>query len=301
MSHSINGMAERLREMLDSPEVIELPGCYDVLSALILEKAGFKTTFLSGYGVAASIFGNPDIGLTSLTETAMVTKNVVNAIKIPVIVDADNGYGNQDNVIRTVYELEHAGAAGIIMEDQIMPKRCGHTGNKKVVPLEHYMQKLESALKCRQTPLVIIARTDVMDLDEAIERAKRFHGAGSDVTLIDGLPSIEAAEKVAKSVPGKKQINLIYGGKTPILPTKQLHEMGFKVVLYSTPALYVASQSLFHWMTELHKAHDLNRINDVSMKFKEFQNFIETKYFQRPYSESTHQALASMDAKKDAA
>src|SRR5262245_45693413 len=114
---SINGMAERFREALSSPGVIELPGCYDVLSAMILEQAGFSTVFLSGYGVAASFFGNPDIGLTTLTETTLLARNVVNSVRIPVVVDADNGYGNEDNVIRTVYEIEHAGAAAMIMED----------------------------------------------------------------------------------------------------------------------------------------------------------------------------------------
>src|ERR1017187_9432626 len=119
-------MAERFRQMLSEPGAIQLPGCYDTLSAMVLEQVGFKTCFLSGYGVAASMLGNPDIGLTSLSETALATKNATNSIKIPLVVDADNGYGNEDNVVRTVSELEHAGAAAMIMEDQIMPKRCGH-------------------------------------------------------------------------------------------------------------------------------------------------------------------------------
>src|ERR1700759_4601679 len=118
---SINGMAERVREALQGPSILEIPGCDDVLSAMLLEQAGFRTIFLSGYGVAASFLGNPDIGLTTLTETALLARNVTNRVRVPVVVDADNGYGNEDNVIRTVYELEYAGAAAMIMEDQVFP------------------------------------------------------------------------------------------------------------------------------------------------------------------------------------
>jgi len=123
---STNPMADRLREMLASPEGIELPGCYDALSAMILERAGFPAVFMSGYGAAASFLGSPDIGLTSLVETALITKNVAGAIHVPLVVDADNGYGDEDSVVRTVYELERAGAAAMILEDQVFPKRCGH-------------------------------------------------------------------------------------------------------------------------------------------------------------------------------
>src|SRR5271165_3713470 len=163
---SNSGMAERFRELLDSPEGIELPGCFDVLSAMILERAGFEAVFMSGYGAAASFLGNPDIGLTSLVETALITKNVAGAIHVPLVVDADNGYGDEDSVVRTVYELERAGAAAIILEDQVFPKRCGHAAGKSVIPLEKYMRKLECALEARQTSLVVVARTDATTMDE---------------------------------------------------------------------------------------------------------------------------------------
>jgi 2-methylisocitrate lyase-like PEP mutase family enzyme len=120
-----------------------LPGCFDALSAMILERAGFPAIFMSGYGVAASLLGSPDIGLTSLVETAHITRNISNAVRVPVIVDADNGYGNEDNVVRTVRELEHSGAAAMILEDQVFPKRCGHAAGKAIIPLDQYMRKLE--------------------------------------------------------------------------------------------------------------------------------------------------------------
>jgi methylisocitrate lyase len=225
--------------------------------------------------------GNPDIGLTSVTETALIATNVASATRVPIIVDADNGYGNEDNVMRTVFELEHSGAAAMIMEDQISPKRCGHTAGKKVEPLSQYMKKLECALRGRQTPLCIVARTDVMDLDEAIQRARAFHSAGADVVLVDGLPSLDAAKRVADEVPGHKQINLIYGGKTPILPAAELEKLGFKIVLYSTPALYVAANAILRSMKVLRERRDLNAISDASVKFADFQEFIESAYKKR--------------------
>jgi 2-methylisocitrate lyase-like PEP mutase family enzyme len=283
---SINGMAERLRAALLQPGHIELPGCHDVLSAMLLERAGFSYVFLSGYGVAASFLGNPDIGLTTLTETSLLTKNVTNRVAVPVVVDADNGYGNEDNVVRTIYELEHAGAAAVIMEDQVFPKRCGHTDDKKIIPLPHYMKKLECALKGRQTPLCIFARTDAVQLDEAIMRAKTFHAAGADVTLIDGLRSLDDIKRVADEVPGRKQINIIYGGKSPLLPAQAYADLGFKVVLYSTPTLYIAAQAMSTWMQRLHQTHDLNSISEASMKFPEFQSLIEKAYTSK-YGTST--------------
>jgi 2-methylisocitrate lyase-like PEP mutase family enzyme len=284
MGSSINGMAERFRSFLDEPGPIELPGCYDVLSAMLLEEAGFASVFLSGYGAAASLLGNPDIGLTTLSETSALAKNLIAAINVPVVVDADNGYGNEDNVVRTVFELEHAGAAAMVMEDQVLPKRCGHAANKTVLPLHLYMRKLECALAARRTTMPIIARTDAMNLDEAIARAKAFHSAGADVTLIDGLQSLDAARRFAHEVPGPKQINLIHGGRTPLRSVAELHELGFKVILYSTPALFAVTSSLRRVLARLAETHDLRSIADASVGFDEFQQFIEARYERRPHS-----------------
>ncbi len=281
MVNSLNGMAERFREMLSLPGVIELPGCYDALSAMLLEAAGFPAVFLSGYGVAASLLGNPDIGLTTLTETVALSKNVSNAISVPLVVDADNGYGNEDNVLRTVHELELTGAAAMIMEDQISPKRCGHTEDKKILPLSDFMKKLECALGGRKTPLRLVARTDSMDLDDAIMRAKSFHAAGADVTLIDGLRTLDDVKRVGQEVPGLKQINLIYGGKTPLLSAAEFHALGFKVVLYSTPALFLAGAALIKGLKTLREAGHLGAIGDQSIHFKTFQEFIEGRYLRK--------------------
>ncbi len=278
---STNPMADRLRQLLASPEGLELPGCYDVLSAMILERAGFPAVFMSGYGAAASFLGNPDIGLTSLVETALITKNVAAALHVPLVVDADNGYGDEDSVVRTVLELERAGAAALILEDQVFPKRCGHAAGKSVIPLDRYMRKLECALEARQTSLVIVARTDATTMDEGIRRAKCFATAGADVTLVDGLPSREALQRVGTEVPGHKIINLIHGGKTPLLPSDELHDLGFKIVLYSTPALYTAARAMLDSMSRLAVTRQLASISDESIAFRDFQGMLESAYFQR--------------------
>jgi 2-methylisocitrate lyase-like PEP mutase family enzyme len=292
---SINGMAERFRQLLASPDGIELPGCYDALSAAILEHVGFKAVFLSGYGVAASLLGNPDIGLTTLVETSLMTKNVSSALHVPLVVDADNGYGNEDNVVRTVSELEHSGAAAMILEDQVFPKRCGHAGGKKVIPLDQYMRKLECALKARETAMCVVARTDAATIDEGILRAKQFHAAGADVLLIDGLPSHDALERVGAEVPGHKIINLIHGGKTPLLPSRVLHELGFKIVLYSTPALYTAAHTLLAAMRHLQETRELDSISPISLTFKHFQHMLETQYLARRGSEGLRRPDEGVD------
>jgi 2-methylisocitrate lyase-like PEP mutase family enzyme len=278
MHSSINGKSDELRRLLNLPGIIEAPGCYDVLSALILNHLGFNSIFLSGYGIAASLLGKPDIGITNLVETVAVAKNVVNAIDVPLIVDGDDGYGNENNVKRLVHEIEYIGAAALVLEDQISPKKCGHCHDKKILPLPDYMKKLDCALDSRQTNLVIIARTDEPDLNKAITRAKTFHHAGADVIIIDGLNSLEAIKRVGQEVPGPKQINLIYGGKTPILNLSELEKHGFKIALYSTPTLYVAFNSLLENMALLQKTHDLNSISEQSCNFSSFQEFIKQNY-----------------------
>jgi 2-methylisocitrate lyase-like PEP mutase family enzyme len=278
---SINGMPERFRELLDGPQGIELPGCYDALSAVILERAGFEAVFMSGYGVAASLLGNPDIGLTNLVETARMTKNVSSAIHVPLVVDADNGYGNEDSVIRTVRELEYAGAAAMILEDQVSPKRCGHAAGKRIIPLDQYLSKLSAALRARQTPMCVVARTDALTIEEGISRATAFYDAGADLLLIDGLPSADALERVGSTVPGHKVINLIHGGKTPLLGSHRLHELGFKVVLYSTPALYAVTHTALGAMRMLKQTGELDCLSPQSVTFRDFQQLIETSYLAR--------------------
>lgn len=274
----IRSPAARFAGLLAGPGIVPLAGCYDAFSAMALEDAGFPAIFLSGYGVAASRLGNPDIGLTPLVETALCARNVARRIRAPLVVDVDNGYGEGAAVARTVSEMERAGAAAIVMEDQVAPKKCGHSEGKRVVPLSGYLRKLERALKARRTALLLIARTDAGPIEEAIARAKAFHSAGADVTAIDGIRSVADMRRFVAEVPGLKQVNLIYGGKTPLLPAAELGKLGFKIVLYSTPALYLVAGALSRWLRVLRKTGDLASVSGQSVDFRRFQAFIEKRY-----------------------
>jgi 2-methylisocitrate lyase-like PEP mutase family enzyme len=197
---------------------------------------------------------------------------------VPVVLDIDNGYGDEDNVVRAIREAEAAGVAAVQLEDQVLPKRCGHANGKKVSSFETALRKLECALDARETELCVIARTDSTDLDDAIERAQAFHAAGADVTIVDGLRSRDDLLRVAREVPGPKQLNLILGGKTPILSNAEVERAGFKVVLYSTPALYVATKAMLDALGRLRERADLNAIAGDSIDFGSFQELIESRH-----------------------
>jgi 2,3-dimethylmalate lyase len=266
------------RSMLARPELITLAGCYDVWSAILLERAGFPAVFVSGYGVAASLIGSPDIGLTTLTETIAVARRVVASVGVPVVLDIDNGYGDEDSVVRAVREAEAAGVAAVQLEDQVLPKRCGHANGKQVCSFETALRKLDCALEARERDVCIIARTDATNLDEAIRRAQAFAAAGADATIVDGLRSEADLLRVAREVPGPKQLNLILGGKTPILSNAEVEAAGFKIVLYSTPALYVATKAMLDALGQLRASGDLKAIAPDSVDFERFQNLIEDHY-----------------------
>jgi len=276
-------MAERFRARLEEPGTIVLPGCHDVLSALLSQEAGFEAIFLSGYGVAASFLGNPDIGLTTLSETAQLARHVVNAINVPAVVDVDNGYGNEENVSRTIYEMEAAGVAAIQLEDQVSPKRCGHAEGKKVLPLDLYLKNLEAALRARQTPLCIVARTDSTDMDDALRRARRYLDVGAEAVIVDGLRDHDAVKRFTREVHGHKQLNLILGGKTPILTADEAAALGFKILLYSTPALYLSTHAIQRHLAVLRATGDLSSTGEASVTFGAFQGFIERHYRDRKY------------------
>lgn len=269
------------RTLLNNQSFIELVGCYDALSAMILEEIGFSALFLSGFSVAASFLGNPDIGLTTLTETSLIAKNIVKNVNIPVIADIDDGYGGEDNVARTIYEMECCGIAGIVLEDGISPKDCDPQVGKKLLTTKNYLKKLERALKCRQNNTCIIARTDESDINKAIERCKLFQKAGADMTFIGCLNNLDDVKKVGEIVPGHKLINLIYGGKLPLLPASQYHQFGFKGILYAMPTLFVTSFALFQQLKKLHQTHDISCISEQSMQLKEFQAFIQKRFLNR--------------------
>ena len=232
----------RLRELLAGGQLVPAPGVYDAMSARLVEAAGFPAVYMSGFGVTASLLGRPDIGLLGMSEMAQAARRIVSAVDVPVIADADTGYGNAINVIRTVQEYEAAGVAAMHIEDQVTPKRCGHMTGKQVVPAEVMIDKVTAAVAARQDPdLVLIARTDaaaVEGIDAAIDRALRYREAGADMLFLDALSSREDIEKAATALAAEQVLfSWGEGGLTPPTTLDQLRGWGFSVVIFPVAAL----------------------------------------------------------------
>lgn len=239
--------AKVLRGMLKKPGIIVAPGVYDGISARVIEQAGFSAAFMTGAGTAASAIGEPDIGLTTLTEMVNTCKTLAMTLNIPLICDADTGYGNALNVIRTVHEYEMAGAAAIEFEDQLAPKRCGHMAGKVVIPAEEFAQKIKAAVneKCYKDTL-IVARTDsrgIEGFDGAVERCKRYIDAGADILFFEAPQSVDEVRKVAELFKDQVPLlsNQVFGGRTPSLTADELEEMGYKIVIFGSTMPYTAS------------------------------------------------------------
>lgn len=229
--------ATRLRELLHGPRLLVAPGAWDALSARIVEEAGFDAVYVTGSGVSVGHLGLPDIGLATMTEMVEQIRRIAAAVAIPVIADADTGYGNALNVRRTVREYEAAGAAGLHLEDQEFPKRCGHLEGKRVIPAETMVARIRAAREARRDPdLVIIARTDaraVLGLDEALRRAGAYRAAGADVLFVEAPVGEAEVEAVARALGGAPLLlNLGGGGKTPMLPVSRLEALGFRIAIY---------------------------------------------------------------------
>ncbi len=245
MSDLLNRRANprrRLRELLADGQLVPAPGVYDAMSARLVEAAGFPAVYMSGFGVTASLLGRPDIGLLGMSEMAQVARRIVSAVDVPVIADADTGYGNAINVIRTVQDYEAAGVAAMHIEDQVTPKRCGHMTGKQVVPAEVMIDKVRAAVAARQDPdLVLIARTDaaaVEGIDAAIDRAMRYREAGADMLFLDALSSQEDIEKAATALAAEQVLfSWGEGGLTPPTTLDQLRGWGFNLVIFPVAAL----------------------------------------------------------------
>ena len=244
----ISGPA-RLRELLAGDGIVVAPGAFDAMSARLVEAAGFPAVYLTGFGVTASLLGRPDVGLLTMTEMVQAASRMRSAVEVPVIADADTGYGNALNVIRTVREYEAAGVAGIHLEDQVAPKRCGHLAGKQVVPADTMADRVRAAVAARHDPdFVLIARTDaraVEGLDAAIERARRYRDAGADMLFVEALRSEAEIEQVADTF---RDVPLLFnwaeGGKTPPMGRDRLRELGFRLVICPISALLAATDAV---------------------------------------------------------
>src|SRR3954467_8887105 len=248
-------MAERtqgapaLRALLAGREPVLAPGAYDGLSARLVERAGFPAVYMTGFGASASLLGRPDVGLLSFAEMADHARRLVQAVEVPVIADADDGYGNPLNVMRTVSEYEAAGVAALHIEDQVAPKRCGHMDGKDVIDAAEMVEKVRAAVDARRAPdLVIIARTDaraVEGLDAALERARRYRDAGADMLFVEAPESEQEVAAVAEAFPDTPLLfNWVDGGRTPPLGLDRLRELGFALVIFPLSALLVTSAAV---------------------------------------------------------
>lgn len=236
----------RLRALLEAGEPVLAPGAYDALTAHLVEQAGFDAVYMTGFGTTASLLGRPDVGLLGQAEMADNARRMAAVVDVPLIADADTGYGNPINVVRTVREYEQAGVAALHIEDQVMPKRCGHMSGKQVVPSAEMEAKIRAAADARTDPdFVIIARTDVVQVDgvdAGIERARRFADAGADVLFVEAPTSEADIEKIAGALTGHKLLfNWAEGGRTPQLTLPRLRELGFALVLFPISTLLAAT------------------------------------------------------------
>ncbi len=244
-----------LRRMLNEPGIIVAPGAYDGISARLIERHGFKAVYMTGAGTAASALGQADLGLTTLTEMATHAGHIASCISLPLIADADTGYGNPLNVIRTVREYERAGVAALHLEDQVFPKKCGHIAGKAVIPMKEFAEKIRAAAENRTDPdFVIIARTDaraVNGIDDAIERGLRYREAGADVIFVEAPTSREEIERVAREIKAPLLSNQVPGGKTPGLTVTELEKLGYKMVIFPVVSLMSATLAIESALSKL--------------------------------------------------
>jgi 2-methylisocitrate lyase-like PEP mutase family enzyme len=270
--------AKLIRQALAEHGQLIMPGVYDALSAKIAARAGFEVTFITGYSLSATLLGEPDFGLLTQTEVVSAAQRICSVIDIPVIVDADTGYGNAINVIRTVQDLIRAGAGGMFLEDQVWPKRCGHMRGKQVISLEEQLNKLRAAVEAKgQNDFFIVARTDsrqALGLDEAIKRGIAFKNAGADAVFIEAPESKAEMREIAKQVKGHLVANMLERGVTPLMGPEELKELGFDLVVWPLGPLYSVAKSLTDVYTTLRKEGSTLAILDRLMPFDEFNDIV---------------------------
>ncbi len=274
----------RVQAILQKQGAIVFPGVYDTLSAKLAVRAGFPMAFISGYSVSATAIGEPDLGLLTQTEIVERARRVCRCVDIPIIVDADTGYGNPLNVIRTVRELIDAGAAGCFLEDQQWPKKCGHMRGKRVIEREEYIDKVRAAVDTRgDADFFIVARTDALagiGLDEAIARVAAACAAGADASFVEAPNSLDELAEIGRRAPAPVVANMIEKGKTPVLPKQKLVELGFHLILYPLAGLFAAAHGLATIYEKIRKDDTTLGAEERLMAFDDFNELIgvEAKY-----------------------
>ncbi|MDC0227408.1 isocitrate lyase/PEP mutase family protein [Alphaproteobacteria bacterium] len=270
---SKKSQTDKLRVLMNENDFIPIPSCFDALSAKLIEQANFKVTFMSGFAASASRIGSPDLGLMTFSEVFDQANNICNAIEIPMIVDGDTGYGNAMNVRRTLKGCAKAGCAGILIEDQLAPKRCGHTPGKDVVGREEAFDRIRAANDMRNEgyDILIMARTDANHthgLNEAIFRAQKFYELGADILFVEAPKDKDEMKTICKEVPGFKIANIVEGGITPNLTMKQLREIGYKLAVYPLTVMSSAMKAMTNSLNLLMKDQDRS---DFLLDFKDLR------------------------------
>jgi len=274
---------KKLRTIVDRREAVIVPGAPNALFAKVIEDVGFEAVYVTGAGIANMHLGVPDIGLVAVTELAEITSAITDAVALPVIVDADTGFGNPVNVVCTIKLLERAGAAAIQLEDQVFPKKCGHFSGKDVIPLNEMLEKIKAAVDTRtDSNLLVIARTDaraVHGFEAAIERAQAFAEVGADMTFVEAPTEEAELRKIPRQIAVPQVANIVFGGLTPEMPRAMLKDMGFSVVLYANAALQAALKAAYEVMTALKTDGSLRNVESRLASFDERQRAVDKNKF----------------------
>ena len=278
----------RMKQLLLDKKIAVVPSAYDGLSARVIQSVGFDAIHMTGSGSSASLLGAPDLGLATVAEMAIHAKNMTQAVDVPVIADADTGYGNALNAIRTIREFEHAGIVGVHLEDQVTPKRCGHLDGKQLIPAEEMALKIQAAAEARQDPdFILIARTDARNqhgLDEAIRRANLYREAGADCIFLESPHSPQEMAEVRKRVSGPLLANMVEGGKTPWLTVEELEALGYNIVIYPLTGWMGAAVIVRELMLELKNTGTTQGFwarTGMKMTFEELFNVLGYPTWQR--------------------
>ena len=271
--------APRLAELLHAQEPILAPGAYDALTARLIEQAGFPAVYITGFGTSASLLGRPDVGLLTMSQMVDNARRIAQAVDVPVIADADTGYGNPLNVIRTVQEYELAGVSAIHIEDQVMPKKCGHMENKQVIAAAEMTEKIRAAVEARSSnDFLIIARTDaraVEGLEGALRRARAYRDAGADILFVEAPQNEDEVAQVARAFPNVPLLfNWAEGGKTPPMPLERLKELDYRLIIFPISALLTAAKAVRGVLAEIKTEGTPRRIFADGSSFREFNEMI---------------------------
>lgn len=276
---------KKLSSLIKSKKPLVIPGVYDAIGAKIAEKVGFDAMFQTGYGTSASMLGMPDYGFIGATETIDNARRISNAISVPLIVDSDTGYGNALSVWKLVKELEAAGAAGIFLEDQKWPKRCGHMQGKDVISQEEYTEKLGAAIDARENKdFIIVARTDsraTEGLDKAIERGLENKKTGADAVFIEAPKSLGEMKRIGKEIKAPLVANMIEGGATPINSAETLSKIGFNIILYPLSVLFANAFATMNILKELKNTGTTSKYKQKVVNFDQFNNLVELDKFKK--------------------